>query len=294
MNKIFSQTTFIFLATFSVLLCNAQWIHNDNKNGIKITYSFDLSVQQGDSSLSLSLSIEDRDENRTYDYGTIELNSKNAVDSNSLSKILKDKDSALLKQYGNDIIVKHSEYISTMVLNVKDTISQRNQYSFVYQGLFIYQSLLVGAKRDTKNIGSIDFTVMSSYILVGSSFVCKEEVFINISDFKQYLEERKKWDKKNVGIDYYLGALKNESSTELNMIEITVRLEEYFQSKFGRWPQGGECGCCMNYSGPCYYWNEICLAHDMACQRCQHSWCFSGCVPSSCSGNTISWYWWLI
>ena len=181
-----------------------------------------------------------------------------------------------------------------MVLNVKDTISQRNQYSFVYQGLFIYQSLLVGAKRDTKNIGSIDFTVMSSYILVGSSFVCKEEVFINISDFKQYLEERKKWDKKNVGIDYYLGALKNESSTELNMIEITVRLEEYFQSKFGRWPQGGECGCCMNYSGPCYYWNEICLAHDMACQRCQHSWCFSGCVPSSCSGNTISWYWWLI
>ncbi len=273
---------------------NGQWLNNDEKKGILITYDFRLTVENGDSSLLLNLTINDKQSNQTFDYGEISLNSRNVLDSNYLSGLLQNKYAVLWKQFGRETILRHSSYLSTMVLNLKDTISQRNQHSFVYQGLFMYQSLLNGANKDTKNTGSVDFTVMSSYILVGSSFVCEEEVYINIADFKNYLEERKKWDKENKGIDYYLETLKNEKSIELNMVEITVRLEEYFQSQFGRWPQGGECGCCMNYSGPCYYWNKICLAHDMACQKCQHSWCFSGCVPTSCSGNTISWYWWLV
>lgn len=128
------------------------------------------------------------------------------------------------------IFLKYSGYLSQMTLNVRDTLSQRNQHSFVYQGLFMFRSLLNGAKRDIKNNGVINFTVLDSYVLALSSFGCTEEVYINIPDFKNYLEERKKWDKENKGIDYYLGALKNEKSTELNIIEITVRLEEYFQT----------------------------------------------------------------
>lgn len=297
MKIISAKSILTFLTLVVINVCYAQtgqWLHNDDKNGIQIIYDFRLNVNNGDSSLLLNLTVNDKQSNQIFDYGAITLTSKNVLDSNYLSRLLNNNYSALWKQYGIETIIKHSGHLSTMVLNIKDSISQRNQHSIVYQGLFIYQSLLNGAKRDTDNTGTVPFTVMSSYILVGSSFVCEEDVYINIPDFKQYLEERKKWDKENVGIDYYLGALKNEKATELNMIAITIRLEEYFQSQFGRWPQGGECGCCMNYSGPCYYWNKICLAHDMACQRCQHSWCFSGCVPTSCSGNTISWYWWLV
>ena len=297
MKNIYLKPILTFL-TFAVLnVCFAQkvqWVHNDEKNIVQITYEFSLNVNNGDSSLSLNLTIVDKQENQTFDYGVITLNSKNVLDSNYLSELLNTKYSALWKQYGREIFLKYSGYLSQMTLNVRDTLSQRNQHSFVYQGLFMFRSLLNGAKRDIKNNGVITFTVLDSYVLALSSFGCTEEVYINIPDFKNYLEERKKWDKENKGIDYYLGALKNEKSTELNIIEITVRLEEYFQNQFARWPQGGQCGCCGNYSGNCYFWSAACLAHDMSCQRCQCDLCFGGCVPSSCSGNSISWYWYLL
>lgn len=290
-----SVITFICVLLINVSSAQSgQWLHNDEKNGIQITYDFRLNVDKGDSSLTLNLTVNDKNSNQTFEYGEIELTPKNVLDSNYLSSLLSAKYAALWKQYGREIILKHSDALSTMVLNVRDSISQRNQHSFVYQGLFMYQSLLNATKRDIKNNGNVSFTVMSSYIVAISSFICEEEVYINIPDFKKYLQERKEWDKENKGIDYYLGALENEKATELNMVEITIRLENYFQNQFARWPQRGECGCCGNYSGPCYFWNKICLAHDMTCQRCQHSWCFSGCVPSSCSGNRISWYWWLV
>lgn len=209
--------------TFVVLnVCFAQkgqWIHNDEKNVVQITYDFSLNVKDGDSSLSLNLTINDKQENQTFDYGNIILNSKNVLDSNYLSKLLNTKYSTFWKQYGREIILKHSGYLSLMALNVRDTISQRNQHSFVYQGLFMFRSLLNGAKRDTKNNGVINFTVLDSYVLALSSFGCKEEVYINIPDFKNYLEERKKWDKENKGIDYYLGALKMRSLRNLTLLK---------------------------------------------------------------------------
>lgn len=46
---------------------------------------------------------------------------------------------------------------------------------------------------------------------------------------------------------------------------------------------GGECGCCGNYSGPCYYCSVVCYTHDQTCETCTPRWyCFSGCVPGSC------------
>ncbi len=154
----------------------------------------------------------------------------------------------------------------------------------------------MGAERDTNGSGNVDFTVFGGYENAINSFVCEQEIIINIIDFRNYLINRKQTDKSNVGIDYYLGALQNETAISLNQFEINQKLSFYFFTTQGRaaWPQGGQCGCCGNYSGNCYYWSSACLAHDMACQQCQHSWCFSGCVPSSCSGNTIAWYWWIV
>lgn len=112
--------------------------------------------------------------------------------------------------------------------------------------------------------------------------------------FKSYLTTLKTTS-TNPGIDYFLEALSNEISDSLNIVEITNRLNTYFNQTTARWPQGGECGCCGNYQGPCLLWSKICLIHDYQCQTCTPKWyCFKGCVPSSCKGNTISWYWWLI
>lgn len=280
----------LILLLVSSQLSFAQWIHNDKKDGIKITYDYNLIVKQADSSLTINLKIEDNVLGRTIDYGNFDLNSINVVDSLKLSELLKSKYSQIFTQNGKNIISKHSRYLATMTQNVKDSIPRKKQHSFVYQGLFMFQSLLKGADRDTNNNGNVVFSTMGSYPIALSSFVCAEEVLINIDDFKTYLQDRKKWDSNNLGIDYYLGALDKKSGTK-SMVEIIDALQIYFNNTTNGWPQGGQCGCCGNYSGNCYYWNSVCLAHDMACQRCQHSWCFSGCVASSCTNNTIAWYW---
>lgn len=291
MKKFIEKTILVFILTFSHFFY-AQWVHNDVNNGIRITYDFNLAVKNSDSSLTINLKITDNVLKKTINYGDINLNSENVIDSAKLSNLLKTKYARIFSENGKNTISKHSKYLSTMTQSVKDTISQKKQRSFVYQGLFIFQSLLNGADRDTSNSGNVTFSVMSTYPVALSSFVCAEEVLINIDDFKTYLRGRKGWDKSNIGIDYYLGALENKSGTK-NMVEIIDDLEIYFNATVGRWPQGGECGCCGNYSGNCYHWNHGCLAHDVACERCQHNWCFGGCVPSSCIGNTIAWYWWI-
>jgi len=42
--------------------------------------------------------------------------------------------------------------------------------------------------------------------------------------------------------------------------------------------QGGDWGCCGNYSGQCWYCATACLVHDMLCTNCAHWYCGSGCV----------------
>lgn len=86
--------------------------------------------------------------------------------------------------------------------------------------------------RDLQNKGDVIFSIMGSYPGAMSSFVCAEEVNINIDNFKSYLIERKTWDKENEGINHYLGALENYSGNK-NMYEITNILISYFSSKIG-------------------------------------------------------------
>lgn len=46
---------------------------------------------------------------------------------------------------------------------------------------------------------------------------------------------------------------------------------------------GADCGCCGNYSGPCWKCLLECYIHDQTCETCEPSWyCFSGCIPSKC------------
>lgn len=158
------------------------------------------------------------------------------------------------------------------------------------------------AGEDTRPRVQAFFTVFGGYINAINPFVCEEDMIFNIVNFRQYLRNRKLTDKNNVGIDYYLGALQNQTSKALNIFQINQRLNAYFiaqrqlptNSIALSLPQGVECGCCGNYSGTCDFWSSVCLAHDMACQQCQWDLCFAGCVPSSCSGNTIAWYWFLV
>lgn len=283
---------------------NSQWIHNDVSNGIIITYSFDLQQNTG-TKLTTSLNISNG--NTNVNYGNIELTNDNVLNAVDLGIILQSKYSSLITQYGKNTLLNNVNALNVMIGNIKDTLNDRKQHSFVYQALRMYQSISKGVLRDLSNTGIVNFTIFDGYINGLNSFECAEDIKFNIVDFKDYLNIRKLTDNNNIGIDYYLAALNNINENELSLTEINIKLKGYFETQSfpirqysrqeqgtaGKWPQGGQCGCCGNYSGNCYYWSNACLAHDMACQRCQWQACFGGCVPSSCSGNTIAWYWML-
>jgi hypothetical protein len=292
------RTVLFFVAFAFVCFSSAaqRWVHSDKKNSITIVYDFSLIIgEAGDSSLNVYLTITD--DEQKYDYGRFSLNETNVLDKAALSGMLTNNFANITKLFPLNTIASHSEFLNAMVSSVHDTISAHGEHSFVYQGLSLFNALLNGAKRNISSGNArINFTPSEGYLSAISAFVCEEDMIFNISDLKSYLYNRKLTDSTNAGIDYYLAALRNERAITLTLADIRVRLQTYFdaQNVAGRWPQGGQCGCCGNYSGNCYYWSLACLAHDEACQRCQHSWCFSGCVPSSCSGNSIAWYWYLV
>jgi hypothetical protein len=287
---------------------SAQWICNILKDNVKLTYSFSLQ-QTGGTSLNVSLAIQNNTTAEVFDYGTVQFKEETILNKTELQKLLKNKYSELFNRYGRQVLLNHIQYLNFMVSSVRDTLKDKNHYSFVYQALRFFQTVTNASNRDTKNKGEVPFTIFGGYTKSICSFVCEEDMVFNIGDFKRYLVDRKVTDSNNKGIDYYLESLRDVNSDSLRFSEISQLLETYFTNSGvainpnpmensdatnARWPQGGECGCCGNYSGNCYFWSRICLAHDMACQRCQWDLCFRGCVPSSCSGNTISWYWWIL
>lgn len=287
MKKILLFISFSLIA----LLSNAQWIHDDISSGIKFIYNYQLIVHRQDSSLDVNLKVVDSREPDTIDLGNILLNVQTVSSNDEQMLILKNKYSELVSSLGKQKLIDYSQPFANMISSIRDTISKRNELSYVYQALRMYYKVVKGSLRDNSPKQPVSFTIFGGFDIAICSFDVQEDLIFNIADVRNYLINRKATDRDNPGIDYYLNALSNETATTLSMKEINARLETLFA---GRYPQGGQCGCCFNYPGNCYYWNSICLAHDMACQRCQWDACFGGCVPSSCSGNSISWYWFLL
>jgi len=53
---------------------------------------------------------------------------------------------------------------------------------------------------------------------------------------------------------------------------------------------GGDCGCCGNYSGPCFACSIICYKHDKDCQTCEpYLYCLAwwACKKTACH----KWFW---
>lgn len=279
----------LLLAKFSA----AQWIYVENN--VKVHFQYNLEGTETDTTLNTSLTVEDGENGLTIDYGDFAFNNENIRNQEALSALLSDACKNMTAKYGTGTLQKYTGYIEKMVNEIAEKLEDRQLRSLVYQSLCIYQTLSRAPVRDKDHCGNVPFTVMESYLNGLTAFSVEEDEYINIAGFKEFLRKLS-GQQENEGITYYLEALKDETAEELNVVQITERLQAYFNStRSARWPQGGQCGCCGNYNGPCLYWNKICLLHDYQCQTCTPRWyCLSGCVPSSCSGNTISWYWWLL
>lgn len=289
----YRKILFAFVLLFQVKFGTAQWIYVDNN--VKVVYKYDLSYAEKDTSLSTSLTIEDADKNLTINYAAFQFNDQNIRNKEALTELLSGAYKNAAEKYGTTTLLQYAGYVDKMMDQISSTLEDRQLRSLVYQSLCIYHTLSKAPARDKEECGNVSFTIMDSYMNGLTAFSIEEDEFINIPQFKDFLKKLSQ-TQDNEGITYYLEALQNETAEVLNVVQITERLQTYFnETKAARWPQGGQCGCCGNYSGPCYYWSKICLLHDYQCQTCTPRWyCLSGCVPSSCSGNTISWYWWIL
>lgn len=269
-----------------------RWIYDNPADGTTLTFTYSLQNDGTDTSLSTSLLLEDHKNGVTIDYGAFELNDGNVRNKEVLGATLLNKYQDLVTNYTTRTLQQYTGHVEKMLTVIADTAKPNIMRSLVFQSLAMYNTLSKGAGRDVRQNGNITFNVYDGYTTGLSSFSVKEDVYIDIPGFKDYLRRQ---TQPNEGIEYYLGALENVTDPRLNMLEITMKLQEYFTAHAVLWPRGGQCGCCGNYSGPCYYWSEVCLAHDYACQSCSPRWfCFSGCKPTSCKNNTIPWYYWLL
>lgn len=288
------KACFVCILLLQAFAASAQFVYENSQ--VKAVFNYKLDYNGKDTSLFASLEVNNIPTGEVVRYGRLELNDRNVRDKDSLSNRLFGLYRDVAKKYSVNQLKEYTQHIKAMVETVSEKLDTKQLHSLVFQSLCMFYSLAQAPVRDIEECGYVPFTVMESYLNGLASFSVEEDSYLDIRGFKEYLTRQKELQPQNPGIDYYLGALQHETAERLNMVQITARLQAYFDAKMAvRWPQGSECGCCGNYAGPCYYWSKICLAHDYACQSCTPRWaCFSGCVPSSCSGNTIAWYWWIL
>lgn len=265
-----------------------QWSYSDKT--VSVTYTYEINSNKGDTILNTSLTISDLVIQKTYNLGNFVFKMNNIRNKDSISNILSTQYQILKNQYGLSELINISSSVEKLLTQQVNILQQDQLRTLIYQALGIYNSLIKGSLRDHGS--GVIFTPSDSYIVGINTFSCEEEQLINVIDFINYLTIQKPIHPNDPGYDYFLNALQNEARSVLNIKELNAKVADYFNSSTGRWPQGGQCGCCGNYSGPCIYWSTICLIHDYQCQSCSPRWyCGPTCVASSCSGNTISWYW---
>jgi hypothetical protein len=284
----------MLLVPFMLLMsyCQSQqWNYNEDLQ--TVTYNYQVIPNGGDTILKTSLLFGSMANDLIVNIGNLEFKQNNIRNLDSLAKILTTQYAYLKTTYGKAVLQEYSFMLERMLVLQSETLTQNSQRSLVFQVLCFYHSLLNASLRDDNT--PMTFTPIESFINGTTSFSCEEEQYINIPAFKAYLTALQPQQPNNVGIGYFLNALKYEQSPVLSILQINKVLIKYFSiagcGGGSCWPQGSDCGCCGNYQGPCYFWHPICLLHDYMCQNCKPRWfCFSGCIPSDCSGAAISWF----
>ena len=97
-------------------------------------------------------------------------------------------------------------------------------------------------------------------------------------------------------LDYFWRNINAKEKQQINNKNFTLAMVPMVitRSEYNGWPidpecwlygvhGGGDCGCCGNYEGACWWCELLCYIHDHTCETCEPSWyCLSGCFPCPC------------
>ena len=268
--------------------------NNPNENpsgrlGSNITAIYSAFI--ADTKLNLKLKLEDQN-NR------ILLNRIDVLDLSEgyrleIENRIKDIASNILSTSDNIDIEMTISSIQELIDNYAAENNNNGMDKEEVQGLFYYLSAFKTIKRynkelETNKAAELKCTAYNGYIVGLSPFNAKEDLIINTQKLKEYLASGKatkiKQPEANVVIEI-LNEYKLPEITfaEMEKISSQERIRQKSKALRVSWPEGGDCGCCGNYVGQCYYVHGICYLHDYFCQQCEPRWfCFSGCRPTPC------------
>lgn len=300
MRKFKKIILFTFLAVVAINCTNDETFTNEINQKTVIDLSNDYLQLKYTSSLSedgiLNISLEDLDKASKY---------KMALDVSSkgyrldISKVLE----SYSKDWLKDIEPMQSKLLAQSILDyVNNDTNPLDFKKEEMQGLFYVMSVFNAINRyqeismfkSTQTTPILQNTPYDGYITGLTPFRAKEDIILNISDFENWLDNytgSKLLDRDIVYIKTKINGLQNLSLKEYqNLVHEPLNTQN--QSNVSTEDDdeddcwflcGGDCGCCGNYEGQCYYANVLCYAHDYLCESCDPGWfCFSGCQPTPC------------
>ena len=293
MNKLI----FLTLVVFSVISCTNEEALTDEANqkttlvlsNEYLQLKYTSSVKDG----VLNVNLENLNNTSNYQM-QLDVKSKGyKLDiSNSLEQYSKD--------WQKEIDPVESKLIAQTILGYVNNYNQPSDFrKEEMQGLFYIMSVFNAISRhneismfkSTNSSPIVEITAYEGYITGLTPFRAKEDITLNISDFENWLDNYSGSRLLNRDIKYIkekINGLQNLSLKEYqNLVHEplnTQRKSNVSSKNVDCWFLcGGDCGCCGNYEGQCYYAHVLCYAHDYLCESCDPGWfCFSGCQPTPC------------
>lgn len=293
----------ISLASVMMYGCNKEDI-DLNKGGKSLTFSNEyLQLDYGgnidaNGMLNLILIVNDQRNKVSYDMKVDVTSEGYRLDiSNGLKSEAKKFVGAVTKTKAKLIAETIMEFIEGYD-NPGDFKDEELQGLFYYNSVFnaIYRHHAINQfNSNSRTINEIQITPYNGYITGLTPYMAKEDIVMDIPHFKNYLENYTLNRLSKEDINYIIHKVGNRSSMSFKDYEDLVHgsLEANSVAALANARTtgegdcflfcGGDCGCCGNYEGQCYYANPICYAHDYLCESCSPSWfCFSGCQPTPC------------
>jgi hypothetical protein len=232
----------------------------------------------------------------------------NLIESHSFSIDVSSKGYRLnisdkLKNYSKELFNNYSsleaKLISQSITSFLDTYEEPNDFiKEELQGLFYIRSMfnaIYRAKesqlfRTDNSLSNIEIHSYEGYITGLSPYHAKEDIQLDMNDFQNWLDNYSGSRLPDEDILYIKSKVNGLNTLTLMEYQNIVhkplgQLNDASNKNSQRcWILcGGDCGCCGNYDGQCYYGHVLCYAHDYLCQSCSPSWfCFSGCEATPC------------
>lgn len=190
--------------------------------------------------------------------------------------------------------------LEKLILSIKNDGSQLTE-SELAKSIYFHVAIVKTMKRAIENNKTdCDCAPVPLYFVDKTPFLCQQDVKYNVADLLNNLESdsstfigkydsltfqnvRSYLQKKSLETDFvtfedsYIELSNGVSSDNFNDV-----IDDQIELGWCLLGPGSALGCCGNYSGCCWFWNETCLMHDIACWCCKPRWyCFDGCVSGS-------------